>query len=474
MNFIKYLLVIAAVINSCIFIYSQDNSDEKYIIEKFLPVPTKQQLDWQKAELIMFLHFGINTFTDKEWGDGSENPEIFNPENLDAEQWIKTAKESGFQYVILTAKHHDGFCLWPSKYTEHSVKNSPYKNGKGDVVKEFSDACHKQGIKFAFYLSPWDRHEKTYGTEEYNDYFCNQLEELLTNYGKVSEVWFDGACGEGKNGKKQVYDWQKYYKTVKKYQNDALIAITGPDIRWIGNEDGLGSETEWCAQNPVPGVHNSAEGEKVWYPSECDVSIRPGWFYHQNQDTMIKSTNSLVDIYFRSVGRNSNLLLNVPPDKNGLISVYDTERLNDWKNKLDGIFKNDLFNDAEIISSNYRNQHKNFHPEKCLDNLTETFWITDTDILSAEITIKLPENRLINIIRLEEPLQYGQRVAEFEVFIETDSGNNKVFAGTTIGKTRLITFDKQLTKNIKIVINRSLAPPAISRISGYYSDSIVK
>jgi len=270
--------------------------------------PTPQQLAWQESELTMFLHFGINTFTDREWGDGKEDPKLFNPIELDARQWVQVAKDAGFKYMILTAKHHDGFCLWPSEYTEHSVKNSPWRAGKGDVVRELADACQEAGMKMGIYLSPWDRHEQTYGDSPvYNQYFRNQLTELLTNYGEISEVWFDGACGEGPNGRRQEYDWQSYYEVIRKLQPNAVIAICGPDIRWVGNEDGVARETEWSVQDANPVIHKDIEG-KVWYPAECDVSIRPGWFWHKSQDDKVKSLEHLLDIYYKSVGRNRTLL----------------------------------------------------------------------------------------------------------------------------------------------------------------------
>ena len=301
-------------------------------------VPTPQQLAWQQMELTAFLHFGINTFTGREWGDGTEDPALFNPSQLDAEQWVRTLKDAGFKMVLLTAKHHDGFCLWPTKTTTHSVASSSWKNGKGDVVKELRDACDKYGMKFGVYLSPWDRNASCYGdSPKYNQFFIQQLTELLTNYGEVHEVWFDGANGEGPNGKKQVYDWDAFYKTIQKLQPKAVMAIMGDDVRWVGNEKGIGRETEWNATVLTPGIYARSEEnnkrlgvfskaedlgsrdilknatELFWYPSEVDVSIRPGWFYHKEEDNKVKSLKHLADIYFQSVGYNSVLLLNIPP-----------------------------------------------------------------------------------------------------------------------------------------------------------------
>ncbi|MDE6524825.1 MAG: alpha-L-fucosidase, partial [Paramuribaculum sp.] len=324
-------------------------------------VPTANQLAWQDLELTAFLHFGINTFTDREWGDGKEDPALFNPSELDAEQWVKTLKDAGFKLVILTAKHHDGFCLWPTKTTDHSVASSPWKDGKGDVVRELRDACDKYGMKLGIYLSPWDRNSPKYGdSEAYNDQFVAQLTELLTNYGKIDEVWFDGACGEGPNGKKQVYDWPRFRKVMEELQPEAVLAITGDDVRWVGNEGGVGRETEWSVTPLMPSIFPESEAyndslginamaknigdremlanakEVRWWPSEVDVSIRPGWFYHDSQQP--KSLAHMADIYLSSVGRNSVLLLNIPPDRRGLIADADVARLKEFRQWIDANF----------------------------------------------------------------------------------------------------------------------------------------
>ncbi|MCX7006821.1 MAG: alpha-L-fucosidase, partial [Kiritimatiellaeota bacterium] len=287
----------------------------------FPPVPSPEQLAWQRMELTMFLHFGVNTFSDREWGTGKEEEQSFNPTALDCRQWARTAKAAGFKLLILTAKHHDGFCLWPTKLTEHCVRNSPWKNGQGDVARKFVEACHAEGLKVGLYLSPWDRNNPKYGSDAYNDYFVGQLTELLTNYGPVDEMWFDGACGEGPNGKKQVYDWPRYYATIRKLMPHALIAISGPDIRWVGNESGVARLGEKSAQRG---------GTPRCAPAECDVSIRPGWFYHATEDAKVKSLAKLIEIYFASVGRNSSLLLNVPPDRRGLMAEPDVARLKEF------------------------------------------------------------------------------------------------------------------------------------------------
>ena len=370
-------------------------------------VPTPQQLAWQQMELTAFLHFGINTFTGREWGDGTEDPALFNPSQLDAEQWVRTLKDAGFKMVLLTAKHHDGFCLWPTKTTTHSVASSSWKNGKGDVVKELRDACDKYGMKFGVYLSPWDRNASCYGdSPKYNQFFIQQLTELLTNYGEVHEVWFDGANGEGPNGKKQVYDWDAFYKTIQKLQPKAVMAIMGDDVRWVGNEKGIGRETEWNATVLTPGIYARSEEnnkrlgvfskaedlgsrdilknatELFWYPSEVDVSIRPGWFYHKEEDNKVKSLKHLADIYFQSVGYNSVLLLNIPPDRRGLINEADVTRLKEFAEYRKQAFADDRVKEGQKL------------------------WEA---ISNGERTYKLKSGSEINVVMLQEDIARGHR-----------------------------------------------------------------
>ncbi len=327
------------------------NQDE-FMYEKKLTsvVPSARQLALEQMEFYGFIHFTVNTFTDREWGDGTESESVFNPTNLDADEWAQVAKEAGMKGLILTCKHHDGFCLWPSKFTSHTVANSPFREGKGDVVRELSDACHRHGLKFGVYLSPWDRNHPTYGTgDAYNDYFVGQLTELLTNYGEIFAVWFDGACGEGKNGKKQVYDWNRYYETIRRLQPNACISVCGPDVRWCGNEAGDTRPSEWsvvplrakdtekvaeksqqldedgfrtrrlAASDLDLGSREILRGEKtlIWYPAEVNTSIRPGWFYHESEDNKVKSLEELLLVYFNSVGGNATFLLNIPPTREG-------------------------------------------------------------------------------------------------------------------------------------------------------------
>ncbi|MEO9005223.1 MAG: alpha-L-fucosidase [Ginsengibacter sp.] len=448
-------------------------------------VPSARQLRWQKLELTAFFHFGVNTFTNREWGTGKEDPKIFDPKNLDANQWVKVAKDAGFKQVIFTAKHHDGFCLWPTKTTEHSVKNSPWKEGKGDVVKEVADACKKQNMGFGVYLSPWDRNSSFYGTDEYNDFFVRQLTELLTNYGRIDEVWFDGANGEGPNGKKQVYDFSRWYQLIRKLQPAAVIAIMGPDVRWVGTETGYGRETEWSVVpvdnlNPSVTSSNSQQGvafkpqgdmtgsdlgsrDKIihakglaWYPAETDVSIRPGWFYHPEENDKIKSPEKLLDIYFHSVGRNSVLLMNLPPDKEGLINDADIKVLKEWKKLRDAIFNNNLARGAAITSAN------GINPKAILDENYSTYWTTKGHDTSAVIELKLKGKKTFNVLSLQENITVGQRIEKFELDYWTGSAWEKATSGTTVGYKRLLQFEPVTTEKVRLKIISSRLNPTIA------------
>ena len=430
-------------------------------------VPTPQQLEWQKMELTAFLHFGINTFTGREWGDGKEDPALFNPTELDAEQWVRTLKDAGFKMIIITAKHHDGFCLWPTKTTKHSVESSPWKDGKGDVVKELREACDKYGMKFGVYLSPWDRNAECYGdSPAYNKFFIEQLTELLTNYGEVHEVWFDGANGEGPNGKKQVYDWNAFYSTIRSLQPKAVTAIMGDDVRWVGNEKGIGRETEWSATVLTPGVYaRAAENNKAlgvygkaedlggrdilakakelfWYPSEVDVSIRPGWFYHKNQDSKVKSLKHLTDIYFQSVGYNSVLLLNIPPDTRGLINEADVNRLKEFRAYLDEAFAENKVIDGNKLWRAAQGQQK-------------------------EYVIK--DNSEINVVMLQEDISKGQRVEEVDVEVFTDGAWKTVAQGTTIGYKRMFRFSAVEAEKMRVTIKASRNIANICNVAAYYA-----
>jgi alpha-L-fucosidase len=456
-------------------------------------VPTQQQYDWQKLEFIAFAHFGMDTFTDREWGLGTEDPKLFNPTILNARQWVKTLKDAGAKMLILTAKHHDGFCLWPSKYTGHSVKNSPWKNNKGDVVREVSNACRKSGLKFGIYLSPWDRNNPDYGdSPKYNEYFRNQLKELLTNYGEITEVWFDGANGEGPNGKKQIYDWQSYYKVIRELQPKAVIFGMAPDIRWVGTESGYGRETEWSVipidlskldqnilskKNPIDEIYlpkdvmgeDLGSREKIksanglfWYPAETDVSIRPGWFYHSNQDKEVKSPEKLVDIYFSSVGRNGVLLLNIPPDKRGLFSAYDVKSLLGMKRILDKTFKTNFISNAVIESSSMK---KNFGASLLIDK--NTYWTTTEKLDTASIEFILPEEKTFDVAMLQEEIRVGQRIEKFHIDYWTGNDWKKLIDGTTVGYKRLLRFEAVKTDRVRLVIDQSRLNPTLANFGLY-------
>lgn len=430
-------------------------------------VPTPQQMEWQQMELTAFLHFGINTFTNREWGDGSEDPALFNPTELDAEQWVRSLKEAGFKMVLLTAKHHDGFCLWPTKTTKHSVASSPWKDGKGDVVKEVREACTKYDMKFGVYLSPWDRNAECYGdSPRYNQFFIDQLTELLTNYGEVHEVWFDGANAEGPNGRKQVYDWDAFYKTIQTLQPKAVMAIMGDDVRWVGNERGLGRETEWSATVLAPGIYtrsdsvNSALGvgstsadlgsrevlakanELFWYPSEVDVSIRPGWFYHADQDNQVKSLKHLMDIYYQSVGYNSVLLLNIPPDRRGLLHENDVQRLKEFADYRKRAFANNLVTDGQVL------------------------WTAGTGE-SREYT--LTEGSTINVVLLQEDITKGQRVEAFEVEALVDGQWQPVGQGTTVGYKRLLRFPEVKATQLRVKLLSTRLKANLCNVAAYYA-----
>ena len=473
------------------YVLIKPGDTEKDIIAKAANVrPSSRQLRWQKLELTTFFHFGVNTFTDKEWGNGTEDPQIFNPVSLNAEQWIKTVKEAGFKQVIITAKHHDGFCLWPSKFTEHSVKNSPWKNGKGDVVREVADACKKYNIGFGVYLSPWDRNAKIYGTDAYNDYFINQLTELLTQYGRVDEVWFDGANGEGPNGKKQVYDFNRWYAHIRKLQPTATIAIMGPDVRWVGTESGYGREMEWSvvpaddnmlqkiADGSQKDVAYAPAGDKmgkdlgsrekirdakglVWYPAETDVSIRPGWFYHSKEDAEVKSPEKLLDIYFSSVGYNSVLLLNIPPDTRGLLADSDVKSLQGFRRLLDQTFKNNLAKEAIVKAGNGVNT------KSLLDGDYTTYFTTKGKDSTTIIELTLPSQKTIDVLSLQENIAVGQRIEEF-VLEYNDGGKWKEVArGSTVGYKRLIRFNKITTNKVRLKILSSRLNPTLSEFGLY-------
>ena len=430
--------------------------------------PTPQQVGWQELEFTCFTHFGVNTFTDREWGDGQEDPQIFNPTDFDADQWASVCKQAGMKLLILTCKHHDGFCLWPSQHTEHSVKNSPWRGGKGDVVREVSDACRRHGVKFGVYLSPWDRHERTYGSDAYNQFYKNQLRELLTNYGEITEVWWDGACGEGPNGKRQVYDWEGYIELVRQLQPRALIFGQGPDVRWVGNESGLARESEWSVLPLKLGDRTERDlghrkylvgAERLtWYPAECDVSIRPGWFYHANQDRQVKSLDQLLEIYYRSVGRNSVLLLNVPPDRRGRLHENDAARLCEFRAVLDETFKTNLAAGAKVTAEQTR---AGFDPAGVTDGDGQTYWTTEEGVVRASLLIDLGRAVSFDRAMVQEMITTGQRVEEFTLEAQVDGQWKEIAKATTIGHKRLLRFPEVTTSKVRLTILDSRDSPTI-------------
>ena len=453
--------------------------------EPFGPIPSERQLAWHDMEYYMFVHFTVNTFTDKEWGYGDEKEQVFNPTQLDCRQWAKVAKDAGMKGIIITAKHHDGFCLWPSKFTEHSVKNSPWKDGKGDVLLELRKACDEFGLKLGVYLSPWDRNCAVYSTPEYLTYYRNQLRELLTGYGDIFEVWFDGANGgDGFYGgarekrsidNKTYYDWPNTHKIVRELQPSAVMfSDAGPDIRWVGNESGMGSLTNWCllrrAEMYPGGDFAKILGEghsdgNYWVPAEVDVSIRPGWFYHPSQDSLVRTPENLMELYYSSVGRNSNLLLNVPPDRRGLLNENDVKSLLAFRELREKEFSKDLAKDKSAQSSHYRG--KKFIASCVNDGNPETYWATPDDVKSASVTINLGAATEVNRVLIQEYIKLGQRVSRFTVYAMVKEEWIKVAEGTTIGHKIIRKFPDVLTTDIRITIDEAKACPAISNIELY-------
>ncbi len=442
--------------------------------------PGERQLKHQQMEFYAFVHFTVNTFTNKEWGDGTESPSIFNPEKLDCNQWVEACKSAGMTGLILTAKHHDGFCLWPSAYTEHSVKNSPYRNGKGDIVRECADACKRGGIKFGVYLSPWDRNCPLYGQgKAYDDYYCNQLTELLSDYGDIFSVWLDGACGEGPNGKKQIYDWERYYDTVRRLQPDACISVSGPDVRWCGNEAGDTRGSEWSviaksfSDGSVPQETDADLGSRElmkhakefrWQAAEVDTSIRPGWFYHRSENTKVRSLKVLKDIYFRSVGGNCTLLLNIPPDTDGLFTKYDVARLEALGQAIKASFADCLSDDAE------------FTADKCdginlIDNVKtdsyDTYFAANEGDTNVTVTVSLPESRKIHMVVLKENILLSQRIESFTIECQSGKSWKKLYEGTTVGYKRIARFRPTVTDRLRITVTDCRVNPAISHIAVY-------
>lgn len=457
------------------------------------PIPNEHQLAWQDLEFYGFVHFNMNTFTNMEWGTGAEDPALFNPTEFDANQWAKVCKDAGMKGIIITAKHHDGFCLWPTTTTEHSVKNSPYKNGKGDIIKEVADACKAHGLKFGVYLSPWDRNHAAYGTPEYVEVFRNQLRELLTQYGEVFEVWFDGANGgtgyygganeDRKVDKRNYYEWPTTYALVRELQPQAVIfGDAGPDVRWVGNEHGFAYETTWSnlmrdsvyggmpeySEKYSPGQENGTH----WVPAEADVSIRPGWYYHEYEDHKVRSLPELLDIYYNSIGRNASLLLNFPVDKRGLIHENDIAQLNKLTDKIAEDFAENLVTKQTSITSD-KDRGRGYEAKNVLDEKQDTYWATPDGELSGSITISFNEPITFNRFLVQEHIALGQRIKAFTLEAQTEADWETVAEGTTIGYKRILRLKDIKAKSIRFTVVDAKDSPTIANLALYFAPKLV-
>lgn len=478
---------------TCIFLLITFSCAKKEVLppSPVLPVPSQVQLNWQEKELFAFIHFTVNTFTDKEWGYGDENSNVFNPVGLDAAQWAKVLKGAGFKGAILTAKHHDGFCLWPSKFTEHSVKNTHWKGGKGDVVGELKKACDEYGLEFGIYLSPWDRNRAEYGTPSYVEYYQNQLNELLDDYGPIFEIWFDGANGGdgyygGAREKRKIddqvyYKWDETFKIVKDHNPQTLIRgdARNPlcESRWCGNESGFAGETNWNMVNPdtllalgdkrIQKLNSGDMNGTVWMPAEVDVSIRPGWFYHESEDLLVKTPDQLFNIYLNSVGRGSTLLLNIAPNKQGLFPEQDIHSLLEWKKKIDETFANNLALGSAVSVDTFRGNSEKFDASKLTDGNKETYWATNDGITTGTIEFKFDKPQSIQFVVIQEFIGLGQRVKSFNIEVLENEQWTRIAEGTTVGYKRIVKFDSVKTTQMRINITDSRACPVISNVELY-------
>jgi alpha-L-fucosidase len=456
------------------------------------PIPSERQLAWHELEYYGFVHFNMNTFSDMEWGMGDEDPADFNPTALDTRQWAKVAKEAGMKGIIITAKHHDGFCLWPSAFTEHSVKNSPWKDGKGDLIQELREACDEFGLKMGIYYSPWDRNHADYGTPEYITYMRNQLKELLTNYGEIFEVWFDGANGGtgyygGANENRYVdkltyYDWPNTYALVRELQPGAVMfSDGGPDVRWVGNEDGYAYETTWsnlmrdsvyAGMPEYPEKYAAGqENGTHWVPAEADVSIRPGWYYHEYEDHKVKTLPQLLDIYYNSIGRNAALLINFPVDRRGLIHEKDVEQILKLSTKIQEDFAVDLAQKAKLSASNERG--RGFEVKQVLHKDKNKYWAAEDGVIHNEILIQFPKKQSINRFMAQEHIALGQRVKGFTLEVKTADGWELIHRGTTIGAKRILRFEDVATDALRFTITDAKASPTLSRIGVYRAPALL-
>ncbi len=448
---------------------------EIYGLKQYGQCPSARQMEWYRREKTIFFHFGMNTFSDREWGDGTENPRDFNPTSLDCRQWVRAIKDAGFTMAILTAKHHDGFCLWPSAYTEHSVKHSPYKDGKGDIVREFTDACREYGIKAGIYLSPWDRHEKTWGTDAYNDFYANQLTELMTNYGKIWECWWDGA-----GSTEARYDWERWATIVRNNQPDAVIfgslgATPFVEVRWVGNESGIAGEPCYATVNANDlevedgyGLnHGRIDGDR-FIPAEADVSIRPGWFYHAEQDENVRSPKDLLKLWFHSVGKNTGLLLNLPPDRRGLVHENDAKSLLAFHEILTKYTAANLAQSAKVCASSVRNA--SCVPDMLLIADEDKFYAPEDGCLTPTVEFFFDEPATFNACKVSEMIELGHKVRDFRVSATVDGDWKVLFTAACMGYRQAAHFETVTTRKVKLEILDAADVPAIRKFSLYYFD----
>lgn len=444
--------------------------------------PTPQQVAWQQMEMNLFCHFGPNTFTGAEWGDGTEPEDSFNPTDLDCRQWAATARAAGFQGIIVTAKHHDGFCLWPSPESRHTVAHSRWRDGQGDVLRELSDACAAEGIRFGIYISPWDRNDPRYGSPEYNDAFVRTLESVLDGtYGPVFEQWFDGACGEGPDGKKQVYDWPRFFDTVRRLQPDAVrFSDVGPDCRWVGNERGEAGRSNWStlrvegfepgAGSPQTVVLNGGSpGAPHWAAAEADVSIRPGWFWRASETEKVKSVQELLKIYYETVGRNALLLLNVPPDTRGRLDPVDSLRLMEFRAALDTVFAVDLAAGATVTGPS---RGAGFEAANVLADDYGRYWAQPDGMVRGKLTLSFDTPRTFNRVLLQEYIPLGQRISAFHIDVLGADGTwREIARETTVGYKRIVLTPSVTALAVRVVVDDALACPTLSRI-GLFNDTV--
>lgn len=455
------------------------------------PVPSENQMRWQEMEYYAFVHFSLNTYTDQSWGYGNEDVKLFNPEKADCRQWARICKEAGMKGIIITAKHHCGFCLWPSKYTEYSVKNAPWKNGKGDMVREIADACKEFGLKLGIYLSPWDRNHPDYGKPEYITYFRNQLTELLTNYGEIFEVWFDGANGGdgyygGANETRKIdrttyYDWKNTYAMIRKLQPNIVIWNDGGDrgdLRWVGTEDGYVGETNWSLLNatgdvPWEMLHFGVENGNAWVPAEVNTSIRPEWFYHPSEDTKVKTLPKLMNTFYNSIGHNGSLLLNFPIMPNGLIHPNDEKAALDFGKEVKESFAVNLAAKAQVEATNVRGNAKEFSASNAIDGNKDSYWATDDNVNTASLTIDFGKPAIFNRFMAQEQIRLGQRVKAFTIEAFVDGAWKELSKATTIGYKRILRFPSVKASKIRINITDSKSCPLISNIGVYNAPLIL-